>query len=364
MNAKTYQRSREIWVVLREYGLVASVTTLAISIIGLFLTQSPALAYAGLISLLLAVIIYLLPGREATAEIVYPRTHRYFRLLRYANIGFIPLTFIFVYFGLQAALDSSWLLLGLICLIRVFPGVTLNALVHRLKRGLIAETVPVDTFDEIEESALTKIQGYVYETRTRRRRLGTVLYNAWLVDGSATKVFIPTISSTPGVTETLREGNLVVAVGPTASSQRIVSLQPIASVIMPPEGRTTAAEWFDVVWRRSRWRRALSAALGTFVFLATILILGWVASEIVEYVPGSIIIPILAVISALFFASLSEKLSRESARYEVQGYFEPSRLSDSPEQLAERRSSLHRLVNSGKIPDGYLKALEEMGEDS
>ncbi len=342
----------------RSHALLISLVGLFTSTVALFYIPNPILAYIGMAFLGSVTLIYLLPEGKPDKHLAFPRTHGFFRFLRLTNFATIPLTFVFVFLGVRFAMTSAYLPLALLAALRVLPSLTLGALDHRKRRDLLAKTPTISSLSLVDENPLCKVVGFVHETRTRRRRFGRVLRNVWLVDASLQKVFIPGMAEIKGVTERVREGAKAFVVGPSTTRLGIRAIQPAGYVVLPPSWEGNEAEWFDVIWQRSRRHRLLTSAAGSMVYVVAIMVLGWLASEIATYA-GDTAGPVsIALFAALFFGALSEKSARESAVYEVGSYFEPKWHGLSKEARRRRLERLRLEQESGQISKVYLQILE------
>jgi len=338
--------------------MLGCLTGLIVSTAILFIYHDPLLAYAGLIFLALSAGIYLLPEEHRGRWIRFPHDHPYFRLLRLANLLFLPLTFLFVMGGLWALWEHLYWLLLLLAGLRILPGLLLEGFLQGRRRLLMSQTPEVDSFSGIGKSPLCKAKGYVFETRTRRRRFSSVLYNVWLIDASPTRLFVPSMTEIRSVTESIREGARVSVVGPSTDDLGIAAIQPIACAVPPVDWKGPDEEWMDVVWRRMRKRRLAGALLGSGVYLVAIVALFWVVANLAEYLDALKAMVFLSLLSAAFFAFLSEKSYREGAFYEVKDYFEPKRHHLSAEKWEEKVERLRQLVQSGKMDGDYVRLLE------
>ena len=344
----------------RNHLLGISLAGLASSTAALFWHPNPLLSYIAMAFLALSAITYLIPEKEREKCLTFPREHNFYQFLRKTNLLSVPLTFAFVYAGLEAATSSLYWVVMLLAVMRIGPSLILNRIIH-LRRREVLDAPIEESFAGIDERPLCKAAGYVYETRTRqRRRFGNTLYNVWLIDGSPVKLFLPAMSETKNITEPVREGAKVFVVGPSTRRFGITALQPIVSVVVPPDWMGGETKWFDVIWKRSWKRRLVTVLTGSIVYSVAILVLAWAVSDLSTYAGRLPSLVSISLLSAIFFGFLAEKSARESAIYEVGGYFEPKRHTLSPEKLQQRFDHLKRLVESGLISEDYLNLLEKV----
>ncbi len=290
---------------------------------------------------------------------MFPQGHPFFRRLVCLNfLASLPLSSVFVCLGLVSATGREYGLLVLLAAAHIVPDQALSHAIHRWKRDVLEAAPSGRPFSEIGSSNLCKAIGYVHETRTRFRLWGETVYNVWLVDPLAGKLFLPSVSEIRGVTEPLIEGAKLVAVGPSAKGFGITALQPVACVVVPPGWNRGVAEWFDLLWRRSRRRRILRSSANSSLYLIAVAFLSWATSSIGGGPPG---IATISLLSGLFLSIYSHKALRESASYDVSGYFEP-RWRALPAEAKERRlQHLRRLAASGRISDEYVRLVETAG---
>jgi len=342
--------------VRRKWGIAASICGLAAFAVFLALFRQPIFAHAGICCLVLATVLYLIPERGGGRSMVFPQGHPFFRhLVRLNFLASCPLSAVFVYMGLAVATGGGYGLLAVLAATRVLPDHALSYVVHRWKRNLLEATPPAGPFSGIVQSDLRKAVGYVHETRTHYRLWGETIYNVWLVDPLAGKLFLPSVTEIRGITEPLIEGAKLVAVGPIARALGITALQPVAYAVMPPGWNRGIAEWFDFLWRKCRRRRILRSAANSTLYLIAIAFLCWSVSSIGG---GTTSMMAISLLSGLFLSVYSHKSLRESANYDISGYFEP-RWHTLPGDAKERRlQHLRRLAESGQVSEEYVHLME------
>lgn len=344
----------------RRRLIAVSVCGLGASGACLWVFRQPILAYIGIGSLAVATVLYLVPETGGGRSLTFPQIHPFFRyLVRLNFLVSLPLSSVFVYLGLIVAGGQAYGLFLLLAAARILPDLALDRATHRRKRDLLEGTPSTESFSGIGDHDLCKVTGYVHQTRTRYRLWGETVCNVWLVDRFAGKLFLPSVSEIRGVTEPLNEGTRLVAVGPSARGFGITALQPVACAVVPSGWDQGIAEWFDVLWSRSWRRRLLRSTANSALYLIAVAFLSWAISGIVGERPGMLAISLL---SGLFLSAYSHKTLRESANYDVSGYFEP-RWRTLPEEAKERRlQHLRRLAQSGRVAEEYVHLVETAGD--
>ena len=342
----------------RRKALYLSTALLAVSLIAIFIIHEPFIAYLALALLATSTAIYLLPEGGSRTTLVFPRSHPYFSFLRLENAASAPVTFLLLFSGINAAVHDWWALLLVLAAIRIPPEVILEHLAHRRRRDLLQDTGAVGNLSELGTRPMLSAGGFLFETRTRRRRMGRTLFNAWMIDSSLCKVFIPGLVEIRGITERVREGARVSIVGPSTDSMGIRAIKPVAAVVLPPGWQGEDHEWLEVVRGRLLKRRLASSVFGSVVFVATAIVLGLVVGQLSGYVDATPSAAAFALLASTFFWALGEKSSQESSSYDVRWYFEPgwSGLSDGARD--RRMERLRRQVKSGEISRDYVDLIE------
>ncbi len=347
---------------IRKYGLRGSIIGLLVSIMALFAYPRPEIGYLGIAFLLSGVVFYLFPSEEPEVFLDFPRQHSYFRFRRLTNLISVPFTFLFIFWGIWAMVNGVWWMLVLLALLRIIPSLVIMNLTHGRRRRILEEVPMMDSLGDIETDSMCKVSGYIYETRTRGRRFGSTIYNVWLVDETGNKAFLPTVTAIQDVTESPGEGKRLVAAGPSTRNRDIAAVQPVADVVLPPEGDQDFIARFDETWKKTKRRRILTSLSGSLIYLLAITVLGWVSLQFMEYANPTLVLATISFLSSTFFGIISEKWDRETARYETGQYFEPNRSSLSERAREHREEHLRRMVERGGIPGNYLRILERLGE--
>jgi hypothetical protein len=332
---------------------------LAITLIALVWIPEPPLAYLAMALLGISTAIYLVPEGGGDAALSFPRSHSFFTFMRRANAATTPLTFTLVLAGTLAVVNNQWATMGVLAVLRMLPEIILDHMAYRRRRDLMSNAPAIESLSQVGNSPMVKASGFIFETRTRRKRLGRGLFNVWLLDSSLGKVFIPGMVEVRGITERIREGAWVSLVGPSTESLGIRAIQPVASVVIPPGWDGGDACWMDVLRRRLLLRRLSSSAAGSLVYMAAVTVMAFITSQLRVYVglvPAAVAISLLA---SIFFWVLGEKSAREASSYEVRWYFEPkwSGLPDSARK--NRLERLEHQAGSGLIRREYVGLLKE-----
>ncbi len=342
----------------RTYAIILSIAGLAGTTFLLVFIPSSVLAYVAMLFLALVTGVYLLPSPHPGKCLVFPRSHPFFRYMQIATIASVPLTFLFVYFGISSVLDANLPVIVVLGGLRLLPGRVIEEIVHRLRRKLLVETAEVQNLSGLKPSPMSKVTGYIFGMRKRRRLLGETAFNVWLIDESYQKIFLTSVSEIRGITEPVREGARLVAVGPSEHGHGIKALQPAVSLVLKEGWAGSHADWLDQLWRKTLRRRLLWSVGGSMAYVIAMGVLGFAISGMVGRTG---IILGLSLFSALFFGLFSIKGLKEGAVYDVEGYFEPT-LRGLPDGIRNRRlRHLRGLADSGHIPEEYILLLEKAG---
>jgi hypothetical protein len=256
---------------------------------------------------------------------------------------------------------SDLLLLLLLLVLRMAPGWVIARAVFLRRKRLMDATPVTEGLSDVGTSSMCKVRGFIHQTRTRRVRFGKILYNAWITDGSLTKIFITGLTEIKGITEKIREGSRCTVVGPSTVHSSIVAIQPVASLVLPTAFHGTEAEWMEVIWRRTRNRRVMTSGSSSVIYLLAILVLHQVVINLSPALGELMAAGLVALLAAVFFAALTEKAARESETYGVGNYFEPQWEGATREARLRRLERLRQQAELGLIPHEYL-GLVEAGE--
>jgi len=343
---------------LRRKALYLSTALLAAALVSLFIFPEPTIAYVAMALLATSTAIYLLPEAGSKTTLVFPRSHPYFSFLRLENALSTPATFLLLYAGIHAAVEDRWGLLIVLAAIRILPELILDHLAYRRRRDLLRDTGAVGNLSEICTRPLIRARGFLFETRTRRRRLRRTLFNAWMIDSSLRRVFIPGLVEIRGITERVREGARVSIVGPSTESMGIRAIKPVVAVVLPPDWQGEDVEWLEVVRGRLLKLRLASSASGSAVFVAVAIVLGMVVGQLDDYVGAAPAVLAFALMASAFFWALGEKSAHESSSYDVRWYFEPGWSGLSDGVRARRVERLRHLSKAGEISREYIDLIE------
>jgi hypothetical protein len=338
--------------------LYITISLLGGSLLALVWFPEPPLAYLAILLLGASTAIYLYPEKRGDARLSFSRSHGLFTFLRIENAISVPLTFVFVFAGIEAAQNSQWTLLGCLAILRIFPEIMLDGLSYLKRRELLSKTPPIESLSQVGEAPMAKVRGFVFETRTRRKRMNRTLFNVWLLDSSLEKLFVTGMTEIRGLTERVREGMRVSLVGPTTMAMGIKAVSPVAAVVLPPDWGEEDADWMDVLRRRLRLRRLLYSAFGSVVYLVTISVLSYLVSQFYGYADRTLSTAVFALLAAAFFWALGEKSAGESSSYDIRWYFEPRWSELSERAKANRLERLRHQAGSGSIHWEYVNLIE------
>jgi hypothetical protein len=180
----------------------------------------------------------------------------------------------------------------------------------------------------------------------------------WLLDSSLNKLFVTGMTEVRELTERVIEGARASVVGPTTVSGGIRAINPVAAVVIPADWGGGDSEWMDVLRRRLRLQRLGSSVTGSCVYLATVLVLGFVVSQLQGYATTGVSTAVFALLASAFFGALGEKSGREASSYDVRWYFEPRWSELSQIAKANRLDRLRYMAGSGSIHWEYISLLE------
>jgi hypothetical protein len=347
----------------RNKILITTICLLGCNLLALVWIPEPFLAYMAIALLGASTMIYIYPEGRGDANLVFTRSHTFFTFLRVENAISVPLTFALVYAGIYAVNGTNWFLLGGLAILRIAPEMLLDRLSYaRLsyarRRDLLSTVPAVSAISEIVESPMAKVEGFVFETRTRRKRMKRTLFNVWLLDSSLNKLFVTGMTEVRDLTERVREGARASVVGPTTVYGDIRAINPVAAVVMPADWDGGDSEWMEVIRRRLRLQRLGSSIAGSCVYLSTVLVLGLIVSQLQGYAATNLSTAVFALLASAFFGALGEKSGREASSYDVRWYFEPRWSELSQIAKANRLDRLRHMAGSGSIRWEYVKLLE------
>ncbi|MBU7004173.1 MAG: hypothetical protein HXS50_01305 [Theionarchaea archaeon] len=343
----------------RDKILIFTIFLLVCNLLALIWIPEPLLAYLAIVLLGASTVLYMYPEGRGETNLVFPRSHPFYTFLRVENAISMPLTFALVFAGIHAVNGSSWALLVGLAMLRIAPEMLLDRLSYVRRRNLFSAIPAVSSISEIVESPMAKVQGFVFETRTRRRRMKRTLFNVWILDGSLGKLFVTGMMEVRDLTERVIEGARASVVGPTRVADGIRAINPVASLVLPANWEGRDSEWMDVLRRRLLLHRLTYSVMGSCVYLITVSILGYVVSQLQGYVATNVSIVVFALLASGFFGALGEKSAREGSSYDVRWYFEPRWSELSQLAKANRLDRLRHKAGSGGIHWEYIRLLED-----